>query len=522
MDFNALQHKLFALDPSDPAADKQALIAQAQSLPQESVSNTKNYVQESVEVPEGSMPIDLDLAGLTALAGVRLDEKQKMGSAGQAKGKDPMPSTSKPSRSGEQKHPLKDKLVGEADLDEAPQGFKAGFQGYNKVDPWLGGNKPDDDKKKDTTKPEPKAGEKPAPGPTPTPAPTPQPKPTPSPWPTSKEGYTLKVGDLVTYANKKGQTREDVPVVKLLKGTKDGKGRPQIQLELRGATYAISREQIQKVNGKTFTLDDAEAGTGTLKDQLLQALEAYKQKPQIKPRDPNAQTMQDLRKSGAMGAHKDKKKLAKQGYSKHKGKMDESKMSFDDMMKNREFYYTYKQYVRGNANVDQVAELVRGRVDKEKFADEVFDQGVRMGGAKGSRIKDLADIIRKDSNVLDLPGKAFKKIKKFVGLGESYTKVDGMEAEELRKQYAKDWEIRKGKYLYKKVAFDDYNTVLRFLMVIEKPQIELDHFADIKFFYNEAELVVYTHDTKGLTTDDFKLAVQIDRALDRMGAKEIG
>ena len=44
----------------------------------------------------------------------------------------------------------------------------------------------------------------------------------------------------------------------------------------------------------------------------------------IKPRDPNAQTMNDLRKSGAMGAHKDKKKLAKQGYSKHKGKKYES------------------------------------------------------------------------------------------------------------------------------------------------------------------------------------------------------
>lgn len=518
MDFNALQHKLFALDPTDPAADKQALIAQAQGAIPETKSKV-DYVVESVEVPEGSMPIDLDLAGLTALAGVRLDEKQKMGSAGQAKGKDPMPSTSKPSRDGEQKHPLKDKLVGEQDIEEAPQGFKAGFKGYNKVDPWLGGgDKSDNDKKKDA--PAPKPGEKPVPQPQG--GQQPAPAPTPSPWPTSKEGYTLKVGDLVTYTNKKGKTREDVPVVKLLKGTKDGKGRPQIQLELRGATYAISREQIQKVNGKTFTLDDAEAGTGTLKDQLLQALEAYKQKPQIKPRDPNAQTMQDLRKSGAMGAHKDKKKLAKQGYTKHKGKMDESKMSFNDMMKNREFYYTYNQYIKGNANIDQVAELVRGRVDKEKFADEVFNQGVRMGGSKGSRIKDLADIIRKDSNVLDLPGKAFNKIKKFAGLGESYTKVDGMEAEELRKQYAKDWEIRKGKYLYKKVAFDDYNTVLRFLMVIEKPQIELDHFADIKFFYNEAELVVYTHDTKGLTTLDFKLAVQIDRALDRMGAKEIG
>ena len=424
MDFNALQHKLFELDPSDPAEDKKKLAAQASSSITDTAPNV-DYVNESVDVAEGSMPIDLDLAGLTALAGVRLDEKQKMGSAGQAKGKDPMPSTSKPSRDGEQKHPLKDKLVGEADLDEAPQGFKAGFKGYNKVDPWLGGN--DSQNKNAPKKDAPKANttqpqQQPQGGGQPAPAPKPQ-----GDWPTSAEGHTLKVGDLVTYANKKGQTREDVPVVKLLNKIKDGKGRPQIQLQLRGATYAISREQIQKVNGKKFTLVDAEKGTGTIKDQLLQALEAHKKKPLIKPRDPNAQTMQDLRKSGAMGAHKDKKKLAKQGYSKHKGKMD-----------------------------------------------------------------------------------------------ESYTKVDGMDAEELRKEYAKDWEIRKNRYLYKKVAFDDYNTVIRFLMVIEKPQIELDHFADIKFFYNEAELVVYTHDTKGLTTLDFKLAVQIDRALDRMGAKEIG
>lgn len=95
-----------------------------------------------------------------------------------------------------------------------------------------------------------------------------------------------------------------------------------------------------------------------------------------------------------------------------KKNVNEGQMSFNDMMKNREFYYTFKQYVSGNANIDQVAELVRGRVDKETFADEVFKQGVRMGGAKGSRIKDLANYIRKDSNVLDLPGKAFKKIKK--------------------------------------------------------------------------------------------------------------
>jgi len=45
----------------------------------------------------------------------------------------------------------------------------------------------------------------------------------------------------------------------------------------------------------------------------------------IKARDPNWKDMEALRKSGAAGAHRDKKKERKQGYEKHKGKtMDES------------------------------------------------------------------------------------------------------------------------------------------------------------------------------------------------------
>lgn len=101
-------------------------------------------------------------------------------------------------------------------------------------------------------------------------------------------------------------------------------------------------------------------------------------------------------------------------------------------------------------------------------------------------------------------------------------KLDIQQAEQIRKKFASDWEIRKGKYLYKKVAFDDYNSVLRFLMIIERPQIELDHFADIGFFYNEVILMVYTHDVNGLTQLDFELALYIDEALRKMGAKEIG
>lgn len=57
-------------------------------------------------------------------------------------------------------------------------------------------------------------------------------------------------------------------------------------------------------------------------EQMQQPKEAAK--PKIKPRDPNAQYMNDLRSSGAMGAHKDKKKDAKSGKVKHKGKQYES------------------------------------------------------------------------------------------------------------------------------------------------------------------------------------------------------
>ena len=118
MDYNALQHKLFAMDPTDPAEDLAKLRAQAGGnapAPEAKV----DYIAESASVPEGSLQMDRNysVSDFAALAGIRLDEKQKMGSAGQAKGKDKMPKTSKPSATGEQPHPLKDKLVGEGEED---------------------------------------------------------------------------------------------------------------------------------------------------------------------------------------------------------------------------------------------------------------------------------------------------------------------------------------------------------------------------------------------------------------------
>ena len=113
MDFHALQQKLFAMDPTDPREDLAKLRAQAGGnapAPEAKV----DYVAESASVPEGSLQMDRNysVSDFAALAGVRLDEKQKHGDY--AKGSDPMPAA----EPGRTKHPLKDKLVGEASPDE--------------------------------------------------------------------------------------------------------------------------------------------------------------------------------------------------------------------------------------------------------------------------------------------------------------------------------------------------------------------------------------------------------------------
>jgi hypothetical protein len=116
-DFHKMSAMMKELFPSNPEADKQAL-RQMANAPVQDVAPQKDYVNESVNVPQGSMPIGLDsVSDFAKLAGIVTEGTQKTGSAGQAKGSDAMPKTSKPSSTGEQPHPLKDKLVGEDDKD---------------------------------------------------------------------------------------------------------------------------------------------------------------------------------------------------------------------------------------------------------------------------------------------------------------------------------------------------------------------------------------------------------------------
>jgi hypothetical protein len=115
MDWNKLQHTLFEMDPTDPAEDMRKLAESASALTQKGVATDVNYVQESVEVQEGSLGLDKDysVADFAALAGVTLNESQKTGSAGQLKGKDVI----KKQPAGTTKNPTRNKLVGESQND---------------------------------------------------------------------------------------------------------------------------------------------------------------------------------------------------------------------------------------------------------------------------------------------------------------------------------------------------------------------------------------------------------------------
>ena len=75
MDFYALSNKMKELMPSDPAADKAALLAAA-GKSFDNIPPTKDYVTETASVAPGSLPLDLDLASLSALAGVATTNKR--------------------------------------------------------------------------------------------------------------------------------------------------------------------------------------------------------------------------------------------------------------------------------------------------------------------------------------------------------------------------------------------------------------------------------------------------------------
>jgi len=123
MDFAALQQKLFDIEPTDRAADLRQLAESVGNGPANAAAEAAVVV--ATDDPDldfvqtvSEQESDYNLSELAALAGVTLNESQKTGSAGQLKGKDPMPKAK-----ARGKHPHVDKLVGEdlADVSRAAQ-----------------------------------------------------------------------------------------------------------------------------------------------------------------------------------------------------------------------------------------------------------------------------------------------------------------------------------------------------------------------------------------------------------------
>jgi len=113
MDFNALQHKLFEMDPTDPAEDIAKLRAQAGGNAPAPAAEV-DYITESANVPEGSLQMDRNYSvnDFAALAGVVTEGKQKH--ADKVRVSEPMPKA----EPGRTKHPFQDRLVGESDKDD--------------------------------------------------------------------------------------------------------------------------------------------------------------------------------------------------------------------------------------------------------------------------------------------------------------------------------------------------------------------------------------------------------------------
>ena len=101
-----------------------------------------------------------------------------------------------------------------------------------------------------------------------------------------------------------------------------------------------------------------------------------------------------------------------------------------------------------------------------------------------------------------------------------YNTLSDEQIKKLQKKFADSWQFEKN-YLVKRTEFDDYNQAVRFFLAAEKPQRELDHHAHFYFVYDTVEIILFTHDTDGVTLKDFELALHLDAILDKMNARDL-
>lgn len=72
-----------------------------------------------------------------------------------------------------------------------------------------------------------------------------------------------------------------------------------------------------------------------------------------------------------------------------------------------------------------------------------------------------------------------------------------------------DWSVD-GKLLKKRYDFENFAGALRFVNQVGEIAEKADHHPDITFGWGYAEIELTTHDTGGLTHNDFDVAKEID------------
>ena len=267
MDYHALQQKLFALDPTDPREDLAKLQQAAQKGAVDAVPTT-DYVAESVEVPQGSLELDRDysVSDFAALAGVNVNEG-------------------------------------------AWDAFKTGYDNYKDpkvlkraADAMGPGDAPQ-------TKPSKSSSNTDSTDDTDT-------NTAPSAPPTNLN--QLSQGD--SFKDAKGMVWYYNPNKKNWMS----KDRKQIISPEEGFKRWMQSASPRKRGTRESQIEALESRIAYLEDVIETLIEA-KDERKIKPRDPNAQTMNDLRSSGASGVHQDQnKKKQTPRKAKHKNKQYES------------------------------------------------------------------------------------------------------------------------------------------------------------------------------------------------------
>lgn len=79
----------------------------------------------------------------------------------------------------------------------------------------------------------------------------------------------------------------------------------------------------------------------------------------------------------------------------------------------------------------------------------------------------------------------------------------------LNRQLDKAWVRKEGK-LHKKFTFTDFNAAFQFMTRVAVHAEELNHHPEWTNVYNRVEFNLMTHDAKGISAKDFRLAEAIE------------